>query len=123
MSWRCTSPLAASQVLSAVPIVHPAPGAIQSTGGHWRFLLEDVEAVRLRLGRDGEHARISANSKDASEGKSMQVLGPSTTGHWSPEGLQDHASTSPTRGRELCSRMKRWFAEPGSHWMMGQEKP
>ena len=23
-------------------------------GGHWRFLLEDMEAVRLRLGRDGE---------------------------------------------------------------------
>jgi len=81
MSWHCTSPLTASQVLSAVPIVHPVPGAIQSPGGHWRFLLEDVEAVRLRLGRDGERARISANSKDASEGRSMQVLGPSTTGH------------------------------------------
>ena len=25
------------------------PGAFQTAGGHWRFLLEDVEAVRSRL--------------------------------------------------------------------------
>ena len=41
--------------------------------------------------------------------------------HGKPEGIEDLASASPTGGPELCSRMNRWFAGPGSHWMMGQK--